>query len=263
MRFCLFFTESCFYLSLPRNKSLDAFWVMVKVGHFTIGMLCIAVPIVSFPHLNRLYSSALATLSPTLSTNLSAELIKRLTNYISLATIPLFLLSTIINTIKWTNLIYQCVIYVYHCVLWIKKCKENYIMYRSIYILVNMFNEVYKATVISFKLITVAVPSLALAVALIHGTSFLSVGLSVLSIIYIVSINFTMSQAKLIYVCSEMFLYNIRAGKSRSNSMRKTVASLRECRIQSGSLYFIDSGVMRKTNHAIVENTINNVLMFK
>lgn len=264
VKILFFIPEKGLRLSSARNQTLNTILnVMYKGSGVTMMLLTVSLPVAAFTHFN----DAIFSLLNPLIVNLSPSFSKWLPHLILILILALFLCFTFLTSVKWLSLASQSLIYVYHCTMWIQncyKCDKSTTMYRSIYIFITIFNEVYSDMIFSIIFVSVAVPSLGLSVALFHGLSVLSLGLTLISIIFIIVTNINIFEAKIIYASSEKFLYRLKADKlQQSHFMRKSVISLRRCRITSGSLYFIDSEVLRQTNHAIINYTISNILMFK
>jgi len=136
--------------------------------------------------------------------------------------------------------------------------------YRGIYVLMGLLNEVYRLPFISCKVMMTIYCAIGFTLCLIHGFAPLSAMISLLATLMLISCNLILSRAKSIYEESRKFIQKTRRGNSCGNrlALDKTAASLRECRIYSGSTYFIDRGVQMKANDTILNCIIDNVIMF-
>lgn len=106
--------------------------------------------------------------------------------------------------------------------------------------------------------------SLGFSFSLLDGISFVSLAMCINSIGWIVILNYVLSLAMTISERSEKLLFSWKSKQyNMSPFMKKTIKSLRPCRIYCGSQYFIDARVICQINNIIPNNTVSNVLMFK
>jgi hypothetical protein len=77
--------------------------------------------------------------------------------------------------------------------------------------------------------------------------------------------NVVLSKAKSIYEESNELIHEMRFRKAtvgKKLGIYKSAASIRACRIYSGSSFYIDKGVQLTVNDTIINYIINNVIMF-
>ena len=191
--------------------------------------------------------------------------------FIPVAVAIYFVFTVYIMIQKWMKYPMVTLPVVNLCLIWLSRMgshvltsEANIRRHRALYIFINVFNEVFNLPLISYKFISIVLISISGTICLIEGISPLSATLCVLSIAILVFTNIILMLAKLLYESSKEFIWTLKFGHQIKQRLiiQRTIASLRECRIYCGSRYFIDRGVLPKINNAIVENIINNVLMF-
>jgi len=136
--------------------------------------------------------------------------------------------------------------------------------YFIIYIFMDFVSDLFKPIIFTVVIICIAFVSFGFTICLIQGISFLSVPVFAISIPLLYGFTVLLSITKNVYVYSCCLLHNM---KSESENLvlwkKKTILSLRKCRVYCASQYFIDSGFVCNTLYAIVNYTISNVLMLK
>jgi len=135
-------------------------------------------------------------------------------------------------------------------------------VYKSIFIFVTLFNEVVNMQLIAIKFVIVAMSCIGFTLCLIHGISFLSVSLVIISVTMVVFLNIFMYLTGRIYESSSERVRQWK-GARRTTLNYKVIASLQAYRINVGSQYYVDRGVLPKLNSAILENVINTALTLR
>ena len=136
-------------------------------------------------------------------------------------------------------------------------------MHRSVYILMGLFNDAFSLPLISFQALIVLLISIGCTLTMIQGLSPLTIAFCLLSFALFIFENILLFIAELIFEYSRESIDKLKFGeRCRDLALRRTVSSLRECRIHVGSQYFVDRGVLAKTNDMVVQNVISNVMLF-
>jgi len=142
---------------------------------------------------------------------------------------------------------------------------EEISRFRSICVFVGILNEFFNVPLLSFKIMMIVTTSFEFTICLIYKVRFVSTAILTLSLIMLVVANLSFSFAKVVFESSHDFVHNMktRAAETKGKILIRTPSSLRESKIFSCSLYYIDQGAVMKISDIVFRNTISNVIMFK
>jgi len=178
---------------------------------------------------------------------------------------PLYLYLTTYKGINW---IITALAIIYYLTNRISQQEHSFtptsiLVYKSIYLCYTLFNEVVSFILIFLKFVVIAVTCVGFTLCLLNGISIFSLSLVTISIILLFSLNIFMYMAGHVCETSQECIQKWKGTVGLSALNLKTLASLRHCRFQVGSQYYVDRGVLPKLNSAVVENVISTALAFQ
>lgn len=146
-------------------------------------------------------------------------------------------------------------------------------LYRTAYIFVEIFNQVFNFLLMAVKVSCITIISTGLTLCIVNDPSLIFIPVILEAGAMLLFTNVTFSYASTIFKLSEEFIHKLKIesgwnreksdGESQRKIRRRTLASLRKCRIYCGGQYFIDPPVLLKINATILETTINFVILFR
>lgn len=257
----IFISDSYYHIPPAKTGELNLILVsLYRTSGIVVCGIALTLPFTMFSHSLRLYSK----LFQDLTTVTGVSLPDQFSLMTALASYLLFLVALYITAYKWLFVVYLCIIYENLSCFWISACGKSTTMYRGIYILVNLYNEFVNVPIITIQFTITVMISLGFAFSLLDGVSLVSLAICIMSVGFIVVLNYILAVAKTLSELSEKLLYNWKLKEHEISLLqKKTVMSLRPCRIYCGSRYFIDAGVICHTNNTIPNTTASNVLMLK
>jgi hypothetical protein len=137
--------------------------------------------------------------------------------------------------------------------------------YRAIYIIEKVANEVYSIPLLALQVAFTAMCSMAITISMVIGISFFSLVLCTITLLWLTFANTILSYCKSLYELSTEYIRGMKSkkrGALHRDQIQKTLASLRQCRVFSGTIYYIDRSALTKINDAIIQNIISNIFMF-
>jgi len=135
-------------------------------------------------------------------------------------------------------------------------------LYRGICIFATLLNELMGPVLICLKFEIAVVTCTGFTLCLINGISLFSGILLTMSVLMLASLNVVMYLAGQIFELSQARIQEWKRSSETSMPLQ-TQASLRPCRINVGSQYYVDRGVLPKLNFAVLENVITTALALR
>jgi len=245
------------------QRMLDIFLqAMVVGGKLSLLLMALVFPTLIFADVRRVFT---AILSSCCGINPSSYLPITLAASYAFIVWPLHVYQTAYKWIHWGTITLPMA---YFIQIGISRLKCPFtpsavLAYRSIFIFVTLFNNVVSLQLISIKFALVAISCTGFTLCLIHGISSLSASLLTLSVLLFVFLNIFMYLTGRIYESSQDCLHNWKREKRGSTLNYKTLNSLQTFRINVGSQYYVDRGVLPKLNSAILENVVATALTLR
>jgi len=145
-------------------------------------------------------------------------------------------------------------------------------MHNTLYLLANLFNEAFRYIIFSHKIILVAMASVSYALGILHGLGTPSLCLCTFATLLLLALVINFGNAGRYFDSSQDYVRSLRLkirdlattpgvfGTLELLGVQKRIEAMRCSRIESGSQYYVDRGVVPKILDAIVNNTISIVL---
>jgi len=275
--FCTFSISGNWYytrLTLERRQLNHAMIIAIYVFAIVIGTgYTVAVPIIflddSFALLKELYRYFEAFFNVTFVSYLPPKLCLLVFMQIGCA-ITMFMVM-----LKWVKYPVQLLPAVYYCANLLSRRNSgirgtafSISAYKAVYVFIGLFNEVFSMPLISIKCLMIMFPSIGIAMCIVEKPSLMYFPLITESLMMILFANVYFNFASTIFKYSSDYISQLKAishmlpGRG-GKTMNRKVASLRTCRIYCGSLYFVDRRVVLKVNDAVLNLTINTIMLIK